>query len=81
MKKVRMTGKSTMLEVSCSLTSVGPARGQPMQLVLPSEPDEENIQGPLTMIDNGRGKGKSKASTRQRQLLTCLTNHVCLLII
>ena len=63
--------------------SVGPGHSQPMQLVLLSEPEEENTQGPLTVIDNGRGKGKGKASmwSRQRQLLTWLTNHVCLLII
>jgi hypothetical protein len=62
------------------LTSVGPGRGRPMQLALTSEPDKENDQGPLTVIDKGRGKGKGKVSMRQRQLSTWLTNHVCLLI-
>jgi hypothetical protein len=51
-----------------------------MPLVLTNEPDKENEQGPLTMIDNGKGKGKGKASMRQSQLSTWLTNHVCLLI-
>jgi hypothetical protein len=60
---------------------VGPACGQPMQLVLSSEPDKEDTQGPLTMINNGRGKGKSKASMQQCQLLTWLTNLICLLIV
>jgi hypothetical protein len=56
-----------------------------MQLALTSERGGENGQGPLTLIDNGRGKGKGKgkgkASTRQCQLSTWLTNHLCLLII
>jgi len=45
-----------------------------MQLALTSEPNGENGQGPLTLIDNGRGKGKGKpagkgkASTQQCQL-------------
>jgi len=56
-----------------------------MQLALTSERGGENGQGPLTLIDNrrgkGKGKGKGKASTRQCQLSTWLTNHLCLLII
>jgi hypothetical protein len=38
-----------------------------MQLVLPSESEKENTQGPLTVIDNGRGKGKGKASIWSQQ--------------
>jgi len=49
------------------LISVGPGHGQPMQLVLMSEPGKENDQGPLTVINNGRGKGKGKGKASMWQ--------------